>query len=510
MSTKKLIILLIPLLVILIALGGVLVLLPGKSNVYYEELSTARKLSQSGDFNQAVVYYTKAISEDNKQVDAYLELAKVYFENLNQPAKALQILSSGILATNSNELKISYDNYLAQNSGTTPVEQVTKEGTNYKITFNDEIINTFAMFTFEKYTQNCTEVSPNCNNGLYTVRYQQFNATFEYKNSVENPALVNTTEGKPYANSRPSAIIIDDISSIINFVDGSASLKTLEEMGASNVALGTYDNELKSKTVSLSYDSCKLVITCDDNGTITTKSTCRIIPTQSAGAKKVNVSGSIIDVTTKDPITKSAILTFREGKDNESGNVSETCESSDGTYTVDLAPADYTVEIKADGYTTEYFDLYVADTNGSITQDFSISPELGADEIRIVLEWNSAPRDLDSHLEGQTSGGTDIHVYFENPSAFEDGDDVAKLDVDERDGYGPETITLSKTAGSYHYYVYRFSSDSSIGESGCTVKIYEGNSSSPKVITPPDDVDDIQWDVCDINNGKVENINGSY
>ena len=127
--------------------------------------------------------------------------------------------------------------------------------------------------------------------------------------------------------------------------------------------------------------------------------------------------------------------------------------------------------------------------------------------IRIVLEWGATPNDLDSHLEGATKDGEEVNIYFGNTIAVSGSNTIAQLDVDDIDGYGPETITLSKPDGTYRYRVHRFSLNGSLGMSGAVVKVYSG-SSEPITITVPSDCDE-WWDVFTIENGEIKNINGA-
>lgn len=82
-------------------------------------------------------------------------------------------------------------------------------------------------------------------------------------------------------------------------------------------------------------------------------------------------------------------------------------------------------------------------------QDGVITPVLSDDEYRIVLTWSSTPSDLDSHLSGPLSTGERFHVYYSDMSAFDNGETVATLDLDDTSSYGPETITLKKRRMAY-------------------------------------------------------------
>jgi len=81
---------------------------------------------------------------------------------------------------------------------------------------------------------------------------------------------------------------------------------------------------------------------------------------------------------------------------------------------------------------------------------YAISPILTRlDAMRIVLNWGDSPPDLDGHL-----AFGDDHVFFLHKSAPD-----AQLDVDHTDGYGPETITVTRRhpGQRYVYAVQDFS-----------------------------------------------------
>lgn len=82
---------------------------------------------------------------------------------------------------------------------------------------------------------------------------------------------------------------------------------------------------------------------------------------------------------------------------------------------------------------------------------YALSPILKPlDAMRIVLNWGENPFDLDGHL---AFGGD--HIFFRNKS----GPD-AQLDVDHTDGFGPETITVTRRhPGERYVYAVQDYSD---------------------------------------------------
>ena len=74
-------------------------------------------------------------------------------------------------------------------------------------------------------------------------------------------------------------------------------------------------------------------------------------------------------------------------------------------------------------------------------------------KLRFVLQWNDLPKDLDLHLKSSS-----FHISYRN---MKDLPSTARLDRDEMQGYGPETITLDKVDPNavYSLWVDVYSSD---------------------------------------------------
>ncbi len=92
---------------------------------------------------------------------------------------------------------------------------------------------------------------------------------------------------------------------------------------------------------------------------------------------------------------------------------------------------------------------------------YSISPRLPPGKVRIVLDWDRRPADLDAHLVKQ--GG--YHISYRDMVKFED---KAELDRDDRNGYGPETITIDRLdpGATYRYFVHDYTNRRRPGAEG--------------------------------------------
>jgi len=97
----------------------------------------------------------------------------------------------------------------------------------------------------------------------------------------------------------------------------------------------------------------------------------------------------------------------------------------------------------------------------------SIPPVDFDDVYRVVLTWGNAPSDLDAHLTGPKGDGSRFHIYWNNKIAQDaEGNTIARLISDRRNGYGPESIAIKELLpGTYRFSVHNYSANNTIGDS---------------------------------------------
>ena len=187
---------------------------------------------------------------------------------------------------------------------------------------------------------------------------------------------------------------------------------------------------------------------------------------------------------------------------------SHTTTGADGGFSMEngISAGYYTVVTSKDNYSTYHHNETIKPGENDL--QISMSPLIRNQGVyRIVLEWGSSPRDLDSHI---TSRGNDnYHVYFSNRSS---GDGKAVLDRDVTSGYGPETITLEISEGNSYIYSIRNYTDGgasqgssaawNLANSGAKVTVYgeEGIIFSGDV---PTHEQGVTWEVFRIENGRL-------
>ena len=457
-----------------------------KRQVYTENIALGNKYYASGDYESAIMSYTKALEADPENADSYIGLIRAYIANFDLDL-AWNIYQKGLIYCTNFDNVIPAELKAALQGG-----KLNSDKSDGAVSLNTYLLNMVSGNTFNDYrVRNGIQSSDTKSDGSVNVRISGIAANFLFANTDQQKNAVNTVNKTVNFGAVPISIVLDSPSVLFgadNVTYG--QLKTLPVLNLK------YNNNL----VTFSYNMCSVKVTTDGNGNVKPDSVCTLVPNiASDTSKKGNsaVSGIIVDATTGRPVSM-VTMKFRNG-DSRTGSVVETVKTdASGRYECSLVSGNYTVEMSHSGYITEYADLYVGTYQDQISQNFSISPELAAGEIRIVLQWNSVPKDLDSYLDGNGCS-----VNFSSPNCK----GIAELDVDDMDGYGPETITIHDVKGSYHYYVDDFNDSGALTASGAIVKVYIGgevvetisissakiNSTSPEAI----------WSVLFIDNGKI-------
>lgn len=173
-------------------------------------------------------------------------------------------------------------------------------------------------------------------------------------------------------------------------------------------------------------------------------------------------------------------------------------------------PADdgiFRVTFRADGYIPTEFPIEIL-AGTLFFNRVSISPMMDIRFVRIVVDWDKEPRDLDAHFVKQGANG--YHLSYRNMKVLADGSGM--LDIDAMQGYGPETITVKEvsTNSVYEYSVRDYSNQNNkrstgLSDSKATVKVY-GDGRLLKVFRVPQKKEGTVWNVFRIEMGQIREI----
>ena len=485
---------------VVIAAAVAIAFLLSPSNVYSRKINEAEKLVEEGDYDNAVLAYQEAIDQDPENVEAYLGLANLYESN-NEVSSAINLLQAGYLRTDSLQIKVALNRLLELQGGE------DGEKSEAAASINNGIFDVISAYSYRDYsTRYGIEDKSGNRDGSVTVRVTGMDADITFSNTSEQPDAVSATIVDN--DAVPTSITMDNILQLFGTAT-SVTYNDLSVMGLYDLARGS-DNE-HGEVITFTYADAQVTIACDDNGTITSESWNEIVPSveERQSFTDVLLTGFIIDAQTGG-FVGNVHVTVREGTAETGPAVAEFDTDAGGMYEVDLPAGQYMFEIEADGYEPVFKEVYIGTYTKTTTEDFTITKSVAEGEVRIVLEWGTYPRDLDSYLIGETDAGEEVLTsYYSRTSTGDDGEIIAELDLDDVDGLGPETTTLYDLNGEYTFSVVDYLGTGDINSSGATVTIYMPGA-APQVVSIPTNFDGEVWRVATIDHGKLTIHNDAY
>lgn len=158
----------------------------------------------------------------------------------------------------------------------------------------------------------------------------------------------------------------------------------------------------------------------------------------------------------------------------------------------------YNFSFKKDGYIPSDFTFEII-AEMIYFNRFSVSKVMDLGQIRIVLDWDSSPKDLDLHLEKVG----EYHIAYHHKRVADDCS--AKLDRDDVDGKGPETITITDVDdnASYTCYVHDYSNRNNprsnrLSKSKGRITVYHNNQVE-FILNIPSNVEGTRWNVFQLD-----------
>lgn len=442
---------------------------------YNAKLAEADRLLEDKDYYNAVLKYQEAIDDKPKEEEAYLKLAYAY-QLSGHKDYALQTIENGLaLIPESDRLAAM-------------LEELSGGKSAKGVRFDDTLLNSISANSYYDFTKtNGIEKKTVMKDGSICVRVRGINADLIYSNTSEQPEAVSGTS--PAADSLPAYVIFDDIMSIF----GGGSGASYDELKALDPDSLETDSDPKfGSCVKFSKGPYTILVQSDKNGNITGESDNKVyIPTKIDRGDGTTVKGTVIDAVTGEGVP-NASLTFR----SSNGEKYEAVTDSKGNFEASAGPGSCSVDCRADGYISETKDVYVPSYSDAWKCELVMSPEVDGGMARIVLTWGSSPNDLDSHLIGNG-----VHVSF-----IDMNEGKASLDLDDRDGYGPETTTIYDLKGNYTFVVHDFDSTGQLANSGAEVTVYLPGK-TPETISISGSGDSYTWVAFELNDGELNVIN---
>lgn len=345
-----------------------------------------------------------------------------------------------------------------------------------------------------------------------------YNVTASYTESgkqLDSVFIISNSEvcGKVISSSNNEAV--PSVSVSFNKYSSSTNAYNDQTIQTSGNTNGEYDTFVSHGKYKITYSATGyLPLTTyqeiESDGLVALETVSLIPANSSDSTTTFSVSGTTTNAIDHSAISGAAI-SYRQGWNTKTGAHVFTNVSSDasGKFTSSLPAGYYTAEISKGGFITGYFNISVLN-NSTSSINATLSPILAANEYRIVLTWGAKPRDLDSHLFiRKVNSSPEKEIFYQNKTWNNSGDSgTENLDIDNTQGFGPETITIKTESNLYEYdfAVYNYSNEDALNLSNAQVKIYNGNSLLASYSVPTNQ-SGRTWNVFKLVNGAVVPIN---
>ena len=215
---------------------------------------------------------------------------------------------------------------------------------------------------------------------------------------------------------------------------------------------------------------------------------------------KITIVGYIKNATSNQVIPNSVLT---------NGAISVTFSNISGTttaaiiensrYSVLLVPGTYTRTITLNGFITSTEEVVLTSSSDEVSgaNTATLSPIVQG--WRASLRWGSRLRDLDFRVTTQTGETITWSHLISN-------DGLIKLDTDDQNYNGTETLTIKRLTGKYVLSAISYSGET-ISLADAVVTLYKGDKQMGQIRSP--NKEGIQWNICeiDIDNGTFNIIN---
>jgi hypothetical protein len=213
---------------------------------------------------------------------------------------------------------------------------------------------------------------------------------------------------------------------------------------------------------------------------------CETIP------QKFEVTGAVYDATSNKPLLDSGNLVIQY-TELFGARAAHTAKVTNGSWTISLENGNYKRVISKSGWATREKEIIVNGVSKSDeSQKVYLSPAV--DGWRVVLTWGALPKSLDAHL--LLNNSTEISLLSKTVTL---GSGKITLEEDNINGYGPESITLTKVGGVYKYYVHNYSKEVTLSDSQAVAVLYKGDQQVSEVLVPKGSGNNNIWYVYEIN-----------
>jgi len=182
------------------------------------------------------------------------------------------------------------------------------------------------------------------------------------------------------------------------------------------------------------------------------------------------------------------------------------------SWVMTLAEGNYEFSISMKGFISTRIVRQVTALNASNKKNWklTLSPTMKFTQWRFVLTWGASPKDLDTWFVLFRKGIRTFKIFFD-PDSRTDPKKIANLDVDNTEGFGPETLTvdLAKMDNDDNgaYIINNFSKIPLLHTSNAKVIVYNGDLKVREYTCPSAPSPEKYWYVANLNKDGLQDVN---
>ena len=495
----------------IITVGAVIVIKTGneKNQKYTSAIQVGNTYYNAGDYQNAIAQYEIAITVDKKWDTAYLNLSLVYMER-GDYEKADALLKKALAYADTDAIReriVIWEDLLYRESEkeTVVVQEVLSvdkmDELSKNVQLEASLFDMVSAYTYTDYVRDFEKKALSSQGNRLIAYYDNMDFEIVFYD-LANEIVIASNKTEPIATAKPNEVSFRSLRRIFagSSEQFAVSYEKLQELFGETLSFNKDTNG--NYYIQAEYDNCRIYIQTTEDGYIVSENAWNRIEPLNRSRKEVEegvdgeVSGYVKNAVTGRGM--SSVLKLRE-KGKKNGNVLyEIKSATNGSYTFAGKQGKYTAEVSAKGYVTEYIDLEIVKGQTKTGFNVILSPEVAEGEIRIVLSWGSAPADLDGHAEGVSSSGSSFAIDYQNKSVK----GVGKLDVDDRNGHGPETITITDAGAEFTYFVVDYLAEGIMSSSNAIVKVYLPGKTQAVTYRVPS-TDGMVWEVFSYKDGNL-------
>ena len=206
------------------------------------------------------------------------------------------------------------------------------------------------------------------------------------------------------------------------------------------------------------------------------------------GYVKDGTTGKLIDDATL--TSKGITIVFTSA----TGTTYTATMVSGSIYSITLPAGTYTRTAKLTGYSSASESVTISGGSDESTTANTIYLAQSVTGWRVILTWNGAKvKDVDAYVVLPDKS----KIYYKAKTS---SDGKVVLDIDNRVGDGPETVTLKNiNSGVYSYWVNDYTHELGISDTEAKVTVYHGDSQAGSYTVPAGSGNQLWWHVFDIN-----------